>query len=86
MKDGDHQSRTEWRPVQALGQTWRIASALKKGSHICVEGELRSREYESNGAKVRTYEILANSIMNLRAGQRYARRAAEIEGWILGAA
>jgi hypothetical protein len=28
---------------------------------ICVEGELRSREYESNGSKVRTYDIVAKS-------------------------
>ena len=31
---------------------------------------MRSREYESNGVKVRTYDIVANSIVNLRASQR----------------
>jgi hypothetical protein len=31
---------------------------------------LRSREYESQGAKVRTYDIVASSIINLGAGQR----------------
>jgi single-stranded DNA-binding protein len=53
-----------------LGQTWRNAVAFKKGAQIRVEGELRSREYESNGVKVRTYDIVATSIINLRAGQR----------------
>jgi single-stranded DNA-binding protein len=48
-------------------------AGFKKGSHICVEGELRSREYESNAATVRTYDIVANSIINLRAGQRNAQ-------------
>jgi len=33
---------------------------------------LRSREYESNDAKVRTYHIVASSIINLRAGPRNA--------------
>jgi single-stranded DNA-binding protein len=45
-------------------------AGFKKGSHICVEGELRSREYESNAATVRTYDIVANSIINLSKGQR----------------
>ena len=40
---------------------------------------LRSPEYESNGAKVRTYDIVASSIINLRAGQHNAQaRACEI--------
>lgn len=42
------------------------------GSLMCVEGELRSCEYESNGVKVRTYDIVANSIINLSKGQRNA--------------
>ena len=73
IKDGEGQTRTEWHRVQAwsscLGE---YAAAFKKGAHICVEGELRSREYESNGAKVRTHDIVASSIINLRAGQRNA--------------
>jgi single-strand DNA-binding protein len=69
-KDAERQSRTEWHRVQAWGKLGEYAAAFKKGVHICVEGELRSREYESNGAKVRTYDIVASSIINLRAGQR----------------
>lgn len=38
-------------------------------AHICVEGELRSPEYESIGSKTRTHDIVASSIINLRAGQ-----------------
>jgi hypothetical protein len=38
---------------------------------------LRSREYESNGAKIRTYDIVANSIINLRAGQRSTTETTE---------
>jgi single-strand DNA-binding protein len=72
IKDGNRQERTEWHRVQVWGRLGKYASAFKEGSHICVEGELRGREYESQGAKVRTYDIVANSIINLRAaGQRY---------------
>jgi single-stranded DNA-binding protein len=47
-----------------------VGQVNKKGAQIHVEGELRSREYETNGVKVRSYDIVANSILNLRAGQR----------------
>jgi single-strand DNA-binding protein len=56
------------------------AAGFKKGAHIRVEGELRSREYETDtGVKVRTYVIVASSIMNLRTGQRTAVSAHEPE-------
>jgi hypothetical protein len=38
-------------------------------AHISVEGELRSREYGSIGSKTRTHDIVASSIINLRAGR-----------------
>lgn len=71
-KDGERRENTEWHRVQAWGRLGEYAAAFKKGSHICVEGELRSREYESNGTRTRTYDIVASSIINLRAGQRNA--------------
>jgi len=71
LKDGARQERTEWHRIQVWGKLGEYAAAFKKGSQIRVEGELRSREYETEGGtKVRTYEIVANSILNLRAGQR----------------
>jgi hypothetical protein len=42
-----------------------------------ITGELRSREYESNGAKTRTYDIVASLIINLSADQRNAAPAPE---------
>jgi single-stranded DNA-binding protein len=89
-KDGDRQERTEWHRVQVWGRMADYAAPFKKGSHICVEGcaaskqssgAWRSREYESQGAKVRTwpylignrYDIVANSIINLSKGQRNAQ-------------
>ena len=73
IKDEKRQERTEWHRVQAWGILGEYAAAFKKGSHVCVEGELRNREYESNGAKVRTYDIVANSIITLSKGQRNAQ-------------
>jgi single-strand DNA-binding protein len=70
MKDGERQERTEWYRIQTWAKLDEYAAAFRKGSHIRVEGELRSREYETDGSKVRTYEIIANSILNLRTGQR----------------
>jgi single-strand DNA-binding protein len=69
-KNGERQERTEWHRIQVWGKLGEYAAAFKKGAHVCVEGELRSREYESQGSKVRTYDIVASSIINLRAGQR----------------
>ena len=72
LKDGNRRERTEWHCVQVWGKLGEYAAAFKKGAHVRVEGELRSREYESQGAKVRTYDIVAISILNLRVGQRNA--------------
>ena len=74
------QERTEWHRVQAWGKLG--AAAIKKGSHICVEGCAASKpssgayaaaSMEATADKVRTYDIVANSIINLRAGQRKAQ-------------
>ena len=71
IKDDERQERTEWHRVQAWAKLAEYAAGFKKGSHLRVEGELRSREYETDaGVKVRTYVIVASSIMSLRPGQR----------------
>jgi single-stranded DNA-binding protein len=46
------------------------AARFRKGAHVCVQGALRSRGYTSDGGTANTYEIVASSILNLRAGQR----------------
>jgi single-strand DNA-binding protein len=68
--DGKRQERTEWHRIQAWGKLGKYAAAFRKGSHLCVQGELRSRGYTTDGGTVNTYEIVASSILNLRAGQR----------------
>ena len=71
MKDDERQERTEWHRIQAWAKLAEYAAGFKKGAHVRVEGELRTREYETDGGvKVRTYEIVASSTVNLRQGQR----------------
>ncbi len=62
-----------------LGPSWpNMPPGFKKGAHVRVEGELRSREYETDaGVKVRTYVIVASSIVNLRPGQRTSMSESE---------
>src|ERR1051326_2404238 len=77
LKDDERIERTEWHRITCWGKLAEYAAGFKKGAQIHVEGELRSREYESNGVKVRTYDIVASAILNLRAGQRYPAAAPE---------
>jgi single-strand DNA-binding protein len=73
MNGEGRQERTEWQRVQVGPGCRARAAGFKKGAHIRVEGELRSREYQTDtGVKIRTYVIVASSIMNLRPGQRTA--------------
>ena len=75
LKDGQRTARTECHRIQAWGKLGEYAAAFRKGAQIRVEGELRSPECQTDGTNVRTYEIVANSIMNLRPGQRHAAAA-----------
>jgi single-strand DNA-binding protein len=46
-KDGQYISHTEWHRCVIFGKLSEFAGTLKKGAHLQVEGELRSREYET---------------------------------------
>ena len=60
---GAWQSRSEVHRCVAWGQQLVGAAAkLKRGSHIKVEGSLRSREFEKDGACQRIWEIRVTSI------------------------
>ena len=64
-KGGEWQSRTEWHRAIVWGRLGEFAKTLTKGSHLQVEGELRSREYEKDGIKCRVCEVRTNSILKL---------------------
>jgi single-strand DNA-binding protein len=58
------QSRTEWHDVVAWNAVAAVAGQLRKGNHVRIKGELRSREYVHDGVKHRTYEVVANEVHN----------------------
>ena len=67
-KSGEYVSRTEWHQVFVWGKLGEFASSLKKGAHLLVEGELRSREYtnkKNSDTKRRVWEVRATSILKL---------------------
>ncbi len=72
-KTGEYVSHTEWHRAIAWGKLADYAKTLTKGSHLQVEGELRSREYEDkkNGnAKRRVWEIRVDSILKLDRAEK----------------
>jgi single-strand DNA-binding protein len=66
-KDGKYIEHTEWHRCVVFGKLGEFAGTLKKGAHIVVEGELRSREYDSKktSTKQTIWEIRVNSILKL---------------------
>ncbi|HKD04874.1 MAG TPA: single-stranded DNA-binding protein [Bryobacteraceae bacterium] len=69
--DGEWESRTEWHRCVAFGKLGEFAASLKKGAHVQVEGELRSREYDKDGVKHKVFDCRLESILKL---DRAARR------------
>ena len=56
---GEQKERTEWHRVVFFNRLAEIASEyLKRGSKIYLEGELRTREWERDGQKHYTTEIV----------------------------
>ena len=75
-KDGKWIEHTEWHKCVVFGKLGEFAGSLKKGAHILVEGEIRTREYDSTktGQKESVTEIRVDSILKL---DRAAKAAAE---------
>lgn len=70
-KAGVRQEHTEWHTVLVWGKRADgLARILRKGTRIFVEGELRTREYEKGGAKVRVTEVRADEIILCDGGPR----------------
>lgn len=65
-KSGEKQERTEWHRVVFFGKLAEIAGEyLKKGRPVYVEGSLRTREWEKDGVKRYSTEIVANEMQML---------------------
>ena len=69
--DGEWQSHTEWHRVVLFGS--RLAEygrTLAKGSHVMVQGSVRTREYEKDGVRHRVFELCADSLGKLDRAER----------------
>ena len=72
-KSGEYASHTEWHRAIVWGKLVEYAKTLTKGSHLQIEGELRSREYQDkkNGnAKRCVWEIRVESILKLDRAEK----------------
>ena len=76
-KDGQYVSHTEWHRCVVFGKKLgEFAATLKKGAHLQVEGELRSREYQpakvgkKQPEKKTIWEIRVDSILKLDRAEK----------------
>ena len=68
--DGNWQSRTDWHRVVSFSQLAEYSRTLPKGSYVMVQGAVRTREYERDGAKHRIVEVRADTIGKLDRAER----------------
>ncbi|WP_338086334.1 single-stranded DNA-binding protein [Marinomonas algarum] len=69
-QSGQMQERTEWHRVVLMDRgNYRLGQIagdfIKKGSKVYIEGSLRTREWEKDGVKRYTTEIIANEMQLL---------------------
>ncbi|UXI67156.1 single-stranded DNA-binding protein [Tahibacter amnicola] len=63
---GEQQERTEWHRVKFFGRLAEIAGEyLKKGSQVYVEGKLRTEEWEKDGVKRYSTDVIADEMQML---------------------
>ena len=63
---GEQKERTEWHRVVFFRRLAEIASEyLKKGSKVYIEGRLQTREWEREGQKHYTTEVVATEMQML---------------------
>jgi len=81
-KTGEYNGHTEWHRCIVWGKLAEYAKTLKRGAHLAVEGELRSRERtdKKTSQKQRVWEVRVNSILKLdRAEKVGPEEAADVE-------
>ena len=63
---GQQQERTEWHRIIFFNRLGEVAGEyLRKGSKVYIEGSLRTREWEKDGVKRYTTEIIASEMQML---------------------
>jgi single-strand DNA-binding protein len=62
-RDGKRQERTEWHRVIAWGRLAEVCKEhLAKGRQVYVEGKLQTREWEKDGQRHQTTEVVASHV------------------------
>lgn len=60
-KQGQKQEKTEWHRVVLFGKVAEIAGQyLNKGSQVYIEGKLQTREWEKDGIKRHSTEVVVD--------------------------
>lgn len=71
-KSGQKQEKTEWHRVVLFGKVAEIAGQyLNKGSQVYIEGKLQTREWEKDGVKRYSTEVVVdmNGTLQLLGGK-----------------
>jgi single-strand DNA-binding protein len=75
-KSGEKQEKTEWHRVSLFRRLGEIAGEyLKKGSQVYIEGRIEYREYEKDGVKRYSTDIIASEMKMLGSRQGAASRS-----------
>ena len=69
-ESGQWASRTEWHRAVVFGRLADLASSLRKGDHIQIQGQLRTREYLQDETKKTVTEIRVRSLLKLDRGHK----------------
>jgi len=68
-KDGQQVEKTEWHRVKLFGKLGEIAGEyLKKGRQVYIEGRIEYGEYEKDGVKRYTTDIIGDEMQMLGGG------------------
>lgn len=78
-RGGGWQTHSEYHRCIAWGARFSEVATLKRGSHLQIEGELRSREYEKDGVTQKVFEIRASAIVHLRKAWAQTESTADSE-------
>ncbi len=77
---GQKVEKTEWHRVSLFGKVAEIAAEyLRKGSQVYIEGKLQTREWEKDGIKRYTTEIIVDmqGTMQLLGGRHDGQQGAQ---------
>ena len=77
---GEQQERTEWHRVKFFGRLAEIAGEyLKKGSQVYIEGKLRTEEWEKDGVKRYSTDVIADE-MQMLGGRQEGSQGRDSQG------